>query len=126
MEYFLPNQKISAIHGEPKRVRFADRRLKNEDRGNADPVSSPQVSIDKELRANSNVLAVSDDTIMSSSSSQIANASPIANSELSTWSLVVLPLYHPAAALYNGGMRETLFEDFSRIPAILNKMKEYN
>lgn len=29
------------------------------------------------------------------------------------------PLYHPAAALYNGGMRATLIEDFKKIPAIL-------
>ena len=30
-----------------------------------------------------------------------------------------LPLYHPAAALYNGGMRATLLEDFSKIPQML-------
>jgi DNA polymerase len=34
-----------------------------------------------------------------------------------------LPLYHPAAALYNGGMRETLIKDFKKIPAILKKIK---
>ncbi len=33
-----------------------------------------------------------------------------------------LPLYHPAAALYNGGMRETLQEDFALIPKILKKI----
>jgi len=33
-----------------------------------------------------------------------------------------LPLYHPAAALYNGGMRETLMEDFKKIPKILEKI----
>jgi uracil-DNA glycosylase len=33
-----------------------------------------------------------------------------------------LPLYHPAAALYNGGMRETLNEDFQKIPKILKKI----
>lgn len=27
----------------------------------------------------------------------------------------LLPLYHPAAALYNGGMRQTLFDDFKII-----------
>jgi uracil-DNA glycosylase family 4 len=32
---------------------------------------------------------------------------------------VYLPLYHPAAALYNGGMRQTLLDDFAKIPAIL-------
>lgn len=30
-----------------------------------------------------------------------------------------LPLYHPAAALYNGGMRATLKKDFKKIPKIL-------
>jgi uracil-DNA glycosylase len=35
---------------------------------------------------------------------------------------VYLPLFHPAAALYNGGMRETLMADFARIPVILQKL----
>lgn len=33
-----------------------------------------------------------------------------------------LALYHPAAALYNGGMRETLKSDFANIPTILEKI----
>ena len=37
---------------------------------------------------------------------------------------VYLPLYHPAAALYNGSMRQTLMEDFGRIPAIINTIKK--
>ena len=32
---------------------------------------------------------------------------------------VFLPLYHPAAALYNGSMRQTLHDDFQLIPDIL-------
>ncbi len=64
MEYFLPNQKISLIHGEPKRIAFGD------------------------------------------------------------FKIVILPLYHPAAALYNGGMRETLIEDFGAIPVIVEKIKQ--
>ena len=35
---------------------------------------------------------------------------------------VYLPLFHPAAALYNGAMRQTLMDDFARIPAILAKV----
>lgn len=62
MEYFLPNCKISQVHGEPKR------------RGD----------------------------------------------------LVVMPLFHPAAALYNGSMRETLVEDFARIPRTLELIKKGN
>lgn len=36
---------------------------------------------------------------------------------------VYLPLFHPAAALYNGGMRQTLIDDFALIPAIIEKIK---
>lgn len=35
---------------------------------------------------------------------------------------VYMPLFHPAAALYNGSMRQTLLDDFSRIPAVLGKI----
>jgi uracil-DNA glycosylase len=34
-----------------------------------------------------------------------------------------LALYHPAAALYNGGMRATLIEDFAKIPKIVEKIE---
>ena len=62
MEYFLPSQKISQIHGEPKRISFGERKQ------------------------------------------------------------VIMPLFHPAAALYNGGLRQTLIDDFSRIPAIISNI----
>lgn len=58
MEYFLPNARISEVHGKPKRVVFGDIKL------------------------------------------------------------VVMPLYHPAAALYNGALKATLLEDFVAIPAV--------
>lgn len=35
---------------------------------------------------------------------------------------VYYPLYHPAAALYNGGMRQTLLDDFAGIPLVLEKV----
>jgi uracil-DNA glycosylase family 4 len=35
---------------------------------------------------------------------------------------VYLPLFHPAAALYNGSMKQTLIDDFARIPLILKKI----
>jgi uracil-DNA glycosylase family 4 len=35
---------------------------------------------------------------------------------------VYLPLFHPAAALYNGGLRQTLIDDFARVPLILAKI----
>lgn len=55
MEYFLPDQKISIIHGQAQPAKIGDR------------------------------------------------------------SITVMPLYHPAAALYNGSMRATLMSDFARI-----------
>lgn len=36
--------------------------------------------------------------------------------------LVILPLYHPAAALYNSGLKQTLIDDFETIPHILKKI----
>jgi len=36
---------------------------------------------------------------------------------------VYLPLFHPAAALYNGGMRQTLIDDFVKIPLIIQKIQ---
>jgi DNA polymerase len=39
---------------------------------------------------------------------------------------VFLALYHPAAALYNGGMRGTLKEDFAKIPKIIEKINKEN
>jgi DNA polymerase len=37
--------------------------------------------------------------------------------------VIILPLFHPAAALYNGDMRQTLIDDFALIPTILEKIK---
>lgn len=36
---------------------------------------------------------------------------------------VYMPLFHPAAALYNGGMRQTLIDDFCKIPTIIDMIK---
>lgn len=37
---------------------------------------------------------------------------------------IYLALYHPAVALYNGSMRQTLTEDFQIIPALLSKINQ--
>lgn len=63
MEYFLPKQKISQIHGQPSVVNFDG------------------------------------------------------------YNGVIVPLYHPASALYNGRMRSTLMEDFNKLPAIINNLQ---
>lgn len=38
--------------------------------------------------------------------------------------MVYLPLFHPAAALYNGGMRQTLIDDFAHIPRIIELIEK--
>ena len=40
--------------------------------------------------------------------------------------LVILPLFHPAAALYNGAMRQTLIDDFCKIPTIIDMIRTAN
>lgn len=37
---------------------------------------------------------------------------------------VIVPLYHPAAAMYSGNLRPILFEDFARIPKIIELVKK--
>ncbi|HMT19470.1 MAG TPA: uracil-DNA glycosylase [Candidatus Saccharibacteria bacterium] len=39
-------------------------------------------------------------------------------------SLLILPLYHPAAALYDGSLRTTLIEDFQSVPTLLQETKK--
>lgn len=39
---------------------------------------------------------------------------------------VFFALYHPAAALYNGSMRETLMKDFAKMPKILELLGKEN
>lgn len=36
---------------------------------------------------------------------------------------VYLPVYHPAAALYNGGLRGTLLSDFAQIPSLVERIQ---
>lgn len=64
MEYFLPGMRISAIHGQPKRIQFGGDKL------------------------------------------------------------VVIPLFHPAAALYNTSLRQTLIDDFLMVPKIIEKIDQ--
>ena len=37
--------------------------------------------------------------------------------------IVVMPLFHPAAALYNGSLRQTLIDDFLKVPTVIEQMK---
>lgn len=35
--------------------------------------------------------------------------------------LLIIPLYHPAAALYNGSLRQTLIDDFLTVPKLIEE-----
>lgn len=39
---------------------------------------------------------------------------------------VYMPLFHPAAALYNGSMRQTIMDDFAKIPQVLKLIQDSN
>ena len=39
-------------------------------------------------------------------------------------SVTLVPLYHPAAALYNGKLRQTLLDDFGHIPEIVKQLSK--
>ena len=36
--------------------------------------------------------------------------------------VVIMPLFHPAAALYNGSLRQTLIDDFLKVPEIIAQL----
>lgn len=37
---------------------------------------------------------------------------------------VIMPLFHPAAALYNGSLRQTLIDDFLKVPEVIQQLSE--
>lgn len=38
--------------------------------------------------------------------------------------IVIIPLFHPAAALYNGGLRQTLIDDFLSVPEVIKQLDD--
>lgn len=44
--------------------------------------------------------------------------------ELEGRTVTIMPLYHPAAALYNGSLRQTLVDDFLKVPALVADIKK--
>lgn len=116
MEYFLPNAKISQIHGEPKRIRWV-RMSSVGDQG----VDGVQGSKEKQTSGIDNTASEVSTSLTQQSATSNSGVSSSADEQAIT-SLVILPLFHPAAALYNGSMRQTLIDDFARIPMIVEKL----
>lgn len=42
--------------------------------------------------------------------------------ELDGREVVIMPLYHPAAALYNARLRQTLMDDFMKVPSVIEQI----
>lgn len=114
MECFLPPAyKISAIHGQPKRIKVISGgpgedavQGAGEQRTEVYTKSTPK----EQPQSATQQRAASDSGTTSSAGGQA----------VTSW--VILPLFHPAAALYNGGLRQTLIDDFAMIPKILAKL----
>lgn len=121
MEVFLPGLKISSVHGQPKRVQL---RIGAE-RAGGQSANGMQGDNEKRIKPyKSTATGVSQLATQQS----VAKHGKLAGSagEQPMLSLVILPLFHPAAALYNGGMRQTLIDDFAKIPLVLNKLELSN
>jgi uracil-DNA glycosylase family 4 len=42
--------------------------------------------------------------------------------EVGDHKIVLIPLFHPAAALYNGSLRQTLIDDFLKVPTVIKNL----
>jgi len=129
MEYFLPGQKISQIHGQPKRIKLHMESDEHSEKSNK--TLAPQLSTDLDVAQGSSketernvrevhrASTVATDAVMRQ---DVLVPAELDSAGVNTVPLVVLPLYHPAAALYNGSMRQTLIDDFVHIPEIMKKI----
>lgn len=120
MEFFLPGKRISEIHGQPKRIKI---RFGNKE--DQDSLGASAVQGEGEQRTDS--YGIYEEGVAESSTQQrAANDSGVSSSvrEQVVMSVVILPLFHPAAALYNGGMRQTLFDDFAGLPEIIKQIEQ--
>ncbi len=104
LEVLVPGLRISQCHGQPKRIRMqnAEWRMKEKSAVGRQGVSAMQGAGEQ-------------DTSHETGGRHAELGS--ATGQAVSW--LVLPLFHPAAALYNGAMRATLIDDFKKIPQIM-------
>lgn len=113
---FLPDLSISAVHGQPKRVAMQfNGRLGVQD------VDGVQGDNENRMSRTDSTTSETRKQSTQQSATKLEATAGFAGSR-SELILVLLPLFHPAAALYNGSMRQTLIDDFAKIPAILAKI----
>ena len=107
MEYFLPGKKISQDHGKLYRLKYKFSRDIAGDHGEDAMRGESEQQTESYNEYDEGVEKLS---TKQSASNKVENLSLAQDQDFET--MIILPLYHPAAALYNSGMRETLFEDF--------------
>jgi DNA polymerase len=121
MEYFLPEQKISQCHGQPKRIRFVNYNLSGKKALKLQGASSRQGKGEQRTEVYEKYSEGAAQPLTKQTVASDGRVSDSVGEQVIT-TLTILPLYHPAAALYNGSQREMLMTDFSLIPNILNKI----
>lgn len=125
MNVFLPELKISQVHGEPKRIRIrSSTEHETRNTGNKTArVEGPQAdALEGATEHRSEAYEeYAERDAQEATQQDTTKLDKVAGSASKQDKLVwvILPLFHPAAALYNGGMRQTLLDDFARIPKIL-------
>ena len=113
---FLPDVQISKVHGHPMRIRikFRNATVGNQGasamQGTGEQHTEPYKSTAKEAAQ-----AVTPQRAANGAGGDGSAATA------GVMTLIILPLFHPAAALYNGSMRATLMDDFATVPVVLEQ-----
>src|SRR5690606_16717396 len=129
MNCFLPDLRISQVHGQPKRIRIKGigRRIKSlqNDKESSEvtqmttDLDAAHGSDEKRSKPYQGVRRTSTAVGDTAQRQEASAPDELGSSKAEAVPLVILPLYHPAAALYNGAMRQTLIDDFMAIPAVI-------
>jgi uracil-DNA glycosylase family 4 len=116
---FVQDLRISVDHGKAKRmsVTFTDKTVggKRDDGVQGDD--------EEQSKAYEDTAKQAPESSTKQSASNLNSASSSAGGQVQM-TFVILPLYHPAAALYNGALRQTLLEDFQIVPTLLNEIEK--
>lgn len=100
MEAMLPGLKISQCHGQPKRIKLRSKATDQTGNPDADAMQGTAENRTEPYQKYGE-----------------GESEAVTQQGAASW--IILPLFHPAAALYNGGMRQTLVDDFNKIPKVL-------
>ncbi|HET8709614.1 MAG TPA: uracil-DNA glycosylase family protein, partial [Candidatus Saccharimonadales bacterium] len=114
---FLPDLQISKSHGQPKRIRLAYSHSPVGGNGSSAMQGAGEARTAPYKQYGEGAL----EPVTPQRAEKPSSVSGPAGKQ-DGLPIVILPLYHPAAALYNGGMRQTLLDDFAAIPQILSKI----